>query len=412
MLDWALDTCQCEAEEVNIRAAIQGYQSGEISYSENFTLIYAGHIVDICPTYQSFCEDRQERLDRYSARFGPGWLWHEPPLSSPGLGPLAKKGVCLQRRAGTRNYNIGNYPINMGFAVDATKVARLGKDAKTSKKATSKESPLPSTEVMCCFKTLLDSGATYPFLPITDLRRLSIDLRWYPAQGVTNVLTVTGQGGYRFFEMVVSVRSKHGGSLVSEGAEAVWPAEPRILGGFYPVCANPIETENPNYSDRLSGMVPFESCYISSAPSMYEVWIGEDRRDVLGTRRLPAHMRYTTDKIFDLEYPDHFKNLRSEQKTPDEVIFVHRLNGQRHHLSFVDGDWPSVRGKSELSILKKEFKEPGQPPRTTITRRAIIEPRKGTYREQEAQPTWRDDFLDRAEFKDKKYKDIGDVPGV
>ncbi|KAL7620707.1 hypothetical protein AAE478_009704 [Parahypoxylon ruwenzoriense] len=396
ILSWALETTRCESEAVNIRAAIQGYQSGQIPYSRNFTLIYAGHIVDVCPTYRSFCEDRQERLDRYFAEFGPGWLWQEPPLSGPGFDALAKKGVCLRRLASSRNYHIGHYAVSLRFTANRDKVMR---GEVTSHGAAGKgAAPRPENPVSCHFKTLLDCGATFPILPLQDLQYLSIDMDRYPAQGVMRIRTVTTEVSYRFFEMQVSVCSEDGETLVAEDNQAVWPDEPRVLGGFYPVQidASKKGQTQMHYIDRLSGMVPFEACYMSSAPTMHEFWLGEDRRDVLGVRRMPAHLRFDSEKTLGLKYPEKFEKLRERARTPDQLIFVHNTKGRRK-MAFIDADLPD-RGKSELAIVERTSTQGG--PNSHLTAKivpkqnVIIEPRRGAYYEAPKHPPlWREDFI-------------------
>ncbi|KAI1772602.1 hypothetical protein F4818DRAFT_133400 [Hypoxylon cercidicola] len=405
LLNWGLETCQCEAEEVNIRAAIEGYRSNKIPYSNNYTLIYAGHIVDFCPTYRSFCRDRQERLDLYFAKFGPGWLWHEPPLSGTGAEPLAKKGVCLDRYYSTSSYNIGSYHITMRFTVDKSKVSRGGKpfDAATQEKLTQQE-----------FRMLLDSGATFPLLSAIDLRHLDVDLRWHPAQGITRLATLDSVQGYRFFEMTVSARANDGGTIIGEGDLAVWPEKLRILGGLYPVCIN-TKTGKTITSDRLSGMVPFEACYMSSAPTRMSIWIGEDRRDVLGSSRLPPHMRYDSENQIRVVIPDEsLEKIRSETTTPDRVTFEHRLNSQRE-LYLTDTDLLGVRGKSQLMVVERESQGPDQPPKTTPRRGVILEPRRDAYTEappEEKAPIslWRKDLLNPEELESRLYTNIQDQP--
>ncbi|KAI1104631.1 hypothetical protein F4804DRAFT_183065 [Jackrogersella minutella] len=405
MLNWALDTSQCEAEEINIRAAMQGYQSGEIGYSDNFTLIYAGHIVDTCPTYQSFCEDRQERLDRYSERFGPGWLWHEPPLTEGSSEVLGKKGLCLERNRGKANYNIGNYPVHLRFTVDRRKVSR-GK-AATHGGFAHNATPPTNPMATCHLKTLLDCGATYPILPVHDLQYLDVNLRWYPAQGVAKIITVTEIIIRRFFELYVTVCSESGETLVGEGTEAVWPQKARHLGGFCPVVIDPNKTTNVRFVDRLSGMLPFEACYISAAPTTYEVWLGEDRRDVLGARRMPAHLRYDPEANLNIKYPEEFEHLREQAKTPDQVIFVHHLN-ETAQSALTDGDWPAQRGKSELAIMENQFDESEERFVTRTTTSAILEPRNSTIRSSRKTPLWRRDFLSKEDFEDKSYREVYD----
>ncbi|OTA68627.1 hypothetical protein K449DRAFT_386926 [Hypoxylon sp. EC38] len=258
----------------------------------------------------------------------------------------------------------------------------------------------------CVIETLLDSGATYPILPAEDLENFGIAMKWYPAQGIMTLSTITGRATRRFFEMHVSVCSQDGESLV--GDQAVWPEEPRV-GGLCPVMINPKKRGAIVSEDRISGMLPFESCYMSSAPTAYEFWLGEDRRDVLGARRLPAHLRWSPEKNVYMKHTKEFVNLRASARTPDQVIFIHHLDdeGQR---SFVDQDWPGVRGKSELAIMEKEVDESTQRLVTRKKRSAILEPREGTFKEQQknSRYSWRRDFLTLEELTSADYKDVGD----
>ncbi|KAI8950591.1 hypothetical protein F4801DRAFT_339835 [Xylaria longipes] len=379
LLKWALDSSQCDDESVNIKAAIQGYESGEIPYSCDFTLIYAGHIVDRCQTYNSFCVDRSERLDRYFENYGPGWLWHEPPLASSGADVLGKKGICLERNAPSSTFGIGHYNINLEFAVRRGRVSRgRSKVYPLTTLTTGREATKKSRrrDASCQLETLLDSGATFPLILESDLARLNMNLKKYPAQGTMTLNTVGGRSKLKFYEMYVSVCSDEGKSLVGEAKEAVWPKEPRTLGGFCPVLA----MRDGTGGDRLSGMIPFDACYISSAPSMRRLWLGEDRRDVLGTSRLPAHLRFDSDKRFIFQHPREFEDLRLAARTPDRVVFLHQFPDKPDTL-LTDSDTLGTRGSSELAIGHYESKPSSSgkrlPKRAEPQRVIQIEPRKG-----------------------------------
>ncbi|KAI1114512.1 hypothetical protein F5Y14DRAFT_461443 [Nemania sp. NC0429] len=379
LLRRTLDNSECDDERINIRAAIHGYESGQIPYSDEFTLLYAGHIVDRCPTYTSFCVDRSERLDHYFANHGPGWLWHEPPLADSETDALAQKGLCLDRRGAGDAYGVGSYPITLEFTIQASRVSRLPAQSGGKKK----EKRLGTGDASCQVETLLDSGATFPVIIMSDLLRLNVDLSAYPAQGVMQVSTVGSKQEFKFFEMYVSVCSKQGSSLVSQGQEAVWPTERRALGGFYPVLVYPDPKGTARLVHRLSGMVPFDACYLSSAPGMTRLWLGEDRRDVLGTNRLPAHQRFDTDRRLKIEYPREFEVLRGKARTPDRVVFLHEFP-EYPGVLLTDSDSLGTRGKSELAIgqYQEVSNVPGQKDiRKALPKRVIeIEPRKGGIR--------------------------------
>lgn len=75
-----LASAQYPPEKVNIQGAIAAYESGDIGYSKQYTLIWAGKVVDRADSYAEFTEDRLERLDRYAHTYGRHWLWWESPL--------------------------------------------------------------------------------------------------------------------------------------------------------------------------------------------------------------------------------------------------------------------------------------------------------------------------------------------
>ncbi|KAI1152636.1 hypothetical protein F4825DRAFT_461695 [Nemania diffusa] len=369
LLRWSLGTSRCEDESINIRAAIQGYESGQIPYSYDFTLLYRGRIVDKCPTYESFCVDRGERLDRYFAAYGPGWLWQEPPLAGSKNDILAKKGICLDRNSNQDAYKVGSYRVNLEFTVQRSKVSRGAYHSIDTKKRKWNivDDHSADADASCQLGTLLDSGATFPIILESDLARLNIDVFNYPAQGSMDLTTV-------------GVCSNEGSSLVGLGDKAVWPEERRTLGGFCPVIAFVDPQGNTDYTHRLSGMLPFDACYLSSAPSMARIWLGEDRRDVLGTSRLPAHLRFDSDKEFIFEYPEEFEALRREAHTPDRVIFLHEYPDKPNVL-FTDSDALGARGKSELAIGQYETIDSRygheQPRRARPKQIIQVEPRKG-----------------------------------
>ncbi len=375
-LHWALDTCECEAEEVNIRAALEGYASGEIGYSDKFTLIYGGHIVDVCPTYQSFCIDRSERLRGYAEKYGAGWLWSEPPLAGSTVEMLAKNGMCLDQES-SGSWGIGHYGVHLNFEVDKSKVMSEG--AQPNRRNRGEIRRQSDRKTWAHFKTLLDSGATVPMLHSSDLRHLAIDMRWYACQGVITTNTANGKVKQRYFEMYVSICTEDGRSIVDPGAKVTWPGEPPVLGGFLPVVisTNKLNGARVGYTERLSGMIPFDAAYISSAPTLKRMWFGEDRRDVLGASRFPAHLRYDNERVLRIDYPRNLDRIRKGTGAPDVVIFAHHLKDSPGS-QFIDTDCPGQRGTSEwttrhlrqqgvngkLSLVTEETAEIRAPTRT------------------------------------------------
>ncbi|KAF2971008.1 hypothetical protein GQX73_g2573 [Xylaria multiplex] len=379
LLQRVLDSSKCEDEKINVRAAIQGYESGQISFSHDFTLLYAGRVVDKCPTYESFCVDRDERLDRYFARYGPGWLWQEPPLAGTRNDALGMKGLCLERDHHNDRYGIGRYEVNLKFTVQRDKVSK-GKLQPYTHQTNTGNITKQDSHASCRLRTLLDSGATFPIIVESDLARLNVDVSKYSAQGIMIVNALGGPMEIRFYEMYVSVCTPDDESLVGKGDMAVWPTEPRLLGGFCPVLVQGNPRGKDPLTHRLSGMIPFDACYLSSAPSLARIWLGEDRRDVLGTSRLPAHLRFDSDNSFIFQYPREFDDLRLAARTPDRVIFTHQFPDNPNTV-LIDSDVANTPGKSELAIGRYQTVsgKPGQEPsRKLVPHRIIqVEPRKG-----------------------------------
>ncbi|KAI1326162.1 hypothetical protein F5Y16DRAFT_422091 [Xylariaceae sp. FL0255] len=382
VLEWALQSSQCDDERNNIKAAIQGYHSGQISYSLEFTLIYGGHIVDTCKSYQTFSAERTERLDRYFDKYGPGWIWYEPPLAGSNDQVIAMKGMASDRRTHDP-FGVGMHRITQKYEVQKDKVFRGSISSNDTISDTQSQVEQKYEYISIYLDTLLDSGCTLPLIFDTDLARLQVDVTTYPAQGAADISVVGGSRKMRFYEMRVSVTTPQGDTLVGDGNEATWPDEDRLLGGLFPVIVQKHPGGSDGYLHRLSGFVPFEACYISSAPNKRRLWFGEDRRDVLGTSRLPAHCRYDSNKVFDPVLPQEFEDLKKDAQTPSKIIFFHEYP---HHpgVVFTDTDVRDRPGKSELTIGRWEPKKKnvggGLRKSDLIARkeqRINIEPRKG-----------------------------------
>ncbi|KAK4157732.1 hypothetical protein C8A00DRAFT_39881 [Chaetomidium leptoderma] len=393
-------------ERANMEAAVAGYESGAIPYSDSYTLIWAGRIVDRCPDFDSFNDGRRARLDRYLAEYGPGWLWYELPLSDGGGTVLAKKGLCLEDkpiwRRGTDN--MGHYRIQMGFRRRKEHVARTAAAAAAeSPFTTTKQTPpsghrrrrsttvhhqhpntsRPGTTApdpdgpRIIWDTLLDTGATLPCLYEGDLAKLGISKHTYAAQSCRTIVTADSTLNSRVYELDVSVifppreeeekedgndDNDNGPTSSSSPPSSQSPPSP---GGAdkqdeekeekedpspSPSCTIPIVvfpgtstdfTSSEQAPDRLSGILPFHVCYLSGAPGSFKLWMGSDRRDVLGAGKLPGLMRYggileggqerqetmmgrkgkrlamttTTTKLA--------RWMSRELKTPERVIFEH-----------------------------------------------------------------------------------------
>lgn len=115
LLKTLLETSEegCEPMKVNITAALKGYSIGTIGFSRNYTLIYAGHIVNTtCATYSEFTIDRQERLDQYLKEYGPGYLWWEPPLANGRERVLAKKSTVLSLDREDEDFSVDHHKVH------------------------------------------------------------------------------------------------------------------------------------------------------------------------------------------------------------------------------------------------------------------------------------------------------------
>ncbi|KAH6853594.1 hypothetical protein B0I37DRAFT_400740 [Chaetomium sp. MPI-CAGE-AT-0009] len=392
-------------ERANIEAAISGYQSGAIPYSDAYTLLWAGQIVDRCADFDAFTQDRTTRLGRYAATHGPGWLWYEPPLSSSNSsagthrGPtiLAKKGFCLESKQAWRQgtENMGHYNIRMGFRRRKCNVTRGTTHTHTT--PTTSSIPHPDTSPphsttpdpdgpQLIYNMLLDSGATLPTLWAGDLPALGIEPARYAAQSARRVNTADSVLVSRVYELDVrvlggeesapvglfrgSLRRRRPRREAGAGAGAGSPGgfggvaaasaavvgagaeggegggedeggeeeEDEALSCTIPVLVFPGESKDfgggDHVPDRLSGLLPFHVCYLSGAPGSFKLWMGEERRDVLGAGRLPGMMRYgeilggaqSRARRAPASTTLKLGQWRSEGlRTPERVIFEHDL---------------------------------------------------------------------------------------
>ncbi|KAH6650919.1 hypothetical protein F5144DRAFT_617645 [Chaetomium tenue] len=390
-------------EQTNLQAAIAGYESGAIPYSDSYTLLWAGHIVDRCPDFDSFTHDRAARLDRYEAAHGPGWLWYEPPLSGSSTnatmrGPtiVAKKGFCLESKHAWRQgtENMGHYNIRMGFRRRKNTVTRspttrsptpTTPNPTKNKRTRTPSIPQPDTSPagttvpdtdgpQLIYNMLLDSGATLPTLWAGDLPALGIDPGRYSAQSARRVNTADSVLVSRVYELDVRVlggeeaapvglfEGQREGEGVAGGVGGVAAASAAVVGvgngnggggeggqsedgGEFGVfsCTIPVLVFPGNSKDfgaadqvpdRLSGLLPFHVCYLSGAPGTFKLWMGEERRDVLGAGRLPGMMRYgeilgaaqTGEKLKRVPASTTLKLVQwrnQSLRAPDRVIFEH-----------------------------------------------------------------------------------------
>ncbi|KAF5598500.1 hypothetical protein FPCIR_3063 [Fusarium pseudocircinatum] len=407
LLKASLERSECPVGDVNIRAAIQAYESGRIKCWGKWTLLYAGNVVDICPSYESFTLDRDERLDRYHSMYGDGWLWYEAPLAPKGnyYQPEQLMAATWAQPSGSwgvlADYHAHAWSIHMGFQrvkgfhsrfatrlndpkrKDSGKV--LPYETRMRERGTPEKGTCfvedDNTAPRVCFFMQLDSGATHPSLHKTDIAYLAIDSKTYPAQTHTTVVTASSTTVAALYEIRVDICRHNGESLVGE--EPVFPNARRQVGGIVPVMVLVDSTEDQSkplgewYKEalkngedvseeaiatrykgqdecRLSGMLPFQVCYFSGAPGAPTFWFGEDRRDVLGADRMPGHQRWERHKEpYMVERPAEFENL--DRPT---VIFEHQGNGIR----LLDRDSKEDKSTSILSIEKQVVLKAGETP--------------------------------------------------
>jgi hypothetical protein len=305
VLEDALRTSEFTPEAENVQAAIDGYRNGDIRYSTQYTLIWNGQIVDRAGTYADFTADRMARLDRYLEAYGPHWLWWESPLEvHPNNAPRQSRCSSLDRSIAY--HGLGQYYIHQAFWKRADWVRRLplGISAMLPPDMAVNFLTNEDGRVYCqsegpklVYTSLLDSGATFPSLYASDFHDLGIDANNYAAQTIENLETANGTVQARTYEMFVSpVQQGTLESLVDEN-DAVWPYHAKYLGGLCPVTtvANAITEPDANgfmINQRLSGLLPFLACYVTSTPTRNCLFLGEDRNDVMGGHKTPGHRRW------------------------------------------------------------------------------------------------------------------------
>lgn len=145
------------------------------------------------------------------------------------------------------------------------------------------------------FRSLLDSGASYPSIRLSDLQDLGIFPEWYGAQSVCRMMTANGVVNRRIYELHVEIAGNEGTPIV-DPANPVNPAYSRYVGGLSPVVlydGDPLADENgAETNGRLSGIMPFLAPYVSITPSRNTILMGEDRNDVLGGHKMPPTRKW------------------------------------------------------------------------------------------------------------------------
>jgi hypothetical protein len=286
---------------------MEGYKSGAITYSTKYYLIWAGKIVDTASHYNEFTKDGSARLDRYFENYGPGWFFYEAPLKiHPSIQPKMGASVALKRS--NTFYALEGYYVNQGFWKQANFVSRLPLEIIGQTQLT-REEPYFTRDaqgrVDCgsvgprlAFKSMLDSGATYPTLHQEDLFNLGVDSLWYAAQTIQTFQAAAGPVTTRIYELYVCVLDNNCKQLVNS-KDAVYPNSHKYLGSLCPVAQSPqpLQYDENGIEDgfRLSGILPFVACYMSSTPTRNLLFLGEDRNDVLGAHRMPGQKKWTIE---------------------------------------------------------------------------------------------------------------------
>ena len=394
---------ECEPMRANISAAIRGYQEGIIECSRTYTLIFAGHIVDTtCRTWAEFTVDRKKRLDEYSEKHGPGFLWWEPPLAGGKDSVHAKKALLLDvkkhiepdvqfrddqchlripmcfRKESALTCRLGGIPRHQsetgqgdsskskikkrkwvrvddgesdaevlkkarGVAADAHEPhmvpERTAKWAVLSKPVQTSVGSSTTTGQALCFEMLLDSGCETPILYHDDLVSLGFTQNDMNAASVTIVHGANGRkSSLKIFELLAGVQLSEDDSYDHD---------------LFPTCVIKLDwmLKPPvGYSgERLSGVLPFLAYYMSFAPGMDRAHLGDERGDVLGMQRIPGGLRY--DPFMKPRLGEHRERLfkKLQLRNPTKIVFEHRRESGRRTL--VEEEVDSDVRTSRITLL-------------------------------------------------------------
>lgn len=140
--------------------------------------------------------------------------------------------------------------------------------------------------------SMLDSGASLASLYRSDLKALGIIKKHYSAQSLGRITLATGAlTKQKMFEMYVEVDGNEGTPIVNPNNPIV--PNRRAIGGIFPVLEipetikNPFDDESYLVNNRLSGMMPFLSSYVSVVPGSNVLLLGENRNDIIGHYKMP-----------------------------------------------------------------------------------------------------------------------------
>ncbi|KAK7459782.1 hypothetical protein Landi51_00031 [Colletotrichum acutatum] len=261
------------------------------------------------------------------------------------------------------------------------------------------------------FRTLLDSGATLPMLYNRDARALGIERGFYAAVSRISVETASDTVATWLYEMEVAVVDTVTCEPLVSASSPVWPAEEPMLGGitlvmvhgspkagsgsfaspgggmdavakttaeggttFLEKATSLVDIAEGRDYGRLSGLLPFKVCYVQSTPGLRTIWMGEDRRDVLGAHRMPGQMRWApgTGKVCDPGHPrEVWKTIcRDDDRRPAVLRMEHEeavvISGYGEKgTSLVDVEEKGWKGRSEVTVTDKNG----------VRVRHVIEPR-------------------------------------
>ena len=140
--------------------------------------------------------------------------------------------------------------------------------------------------------SMLDSGASCASLYTSDLQQLGVIKKHYSAQSYAKFSLSNGTNmKQRVFELYVEVDGNEGHKII----DPINPIVPnrRVVGGIFPVFEIKDKIEDPYYegsyavSNRLSGIMPFLSSYVSFVPGSNIMLLGENRNDIIGHYKMP-----------------------------------------------------------------------------------------------------------------------------
>ncbi|KAK2749023.1 hypothetical protein CKAH01_06520 [Colletotrichum kahawae] len=244
------------------------------------------------------------------------------------------------------------------------------------------------------FRMLLDTGATLPMLHSRDAAALGIDRKSYAAVSCISVETA-GPDLLRtwLYEMQVSVADTLTCEPLVSSTSPVWPAEEHALGGIVPVMVKPASTGGSSSTKfsaplgpqdacavtidgettwlqsataiideaggrdygRLSGLLPVKCCYVQATPSLGALWLGEDRRDVLGAHRMPGQMRWApgSNRVCDPGQPRGLWEgvYGGEDGGRPAVLRMAHEGGEEGMLRMVDVEEKGWKGRSEVMVV-------------------------------------------------------------